>query len=144
MDSGNTSRAGVSTAAMGESVPRRPHLENRLGGGKDGAPMAHVQQLIARNSRRARKRLGLSQAQVAERCGCSDSFVSEVERGRKYPSAEALERIAEALNLRPYQLLLEEEDWELRDRMDTVTSMYRDLKSGLLSVLDDAMRRHLK
>lgn len=106
--------------------------------------MASVQQLIARNVRRARKQLGLSQAAVAARCGFSDSFVSEVERGRKYPSAEALERIARALGLRPYQLLLEDEDWEVRDRMETITSMYRDLKDGLNSVLDEALRRHLK
>ena len=39
--------------------------------------------------RAARKEAGLSQAQLAQRCGCSQRFVSEVERGK--PTAE-LER----------------------------------------------------
>jgi transcriptional regulator with XRE-family HTH domain len=106
--------------------------------------MTHVQQLLARNVKRARKRLGLSQAALADRCDCSASFVSEVERARKYPSAEALERIAGALRLRPYQLLLDEDEWEVRDRLDTVADMYRDLKSRIDSVLDEALRRHMK
>ena len=33
--------------------------------------------------RMARKNAGLSQAQLAERCGCSQRFVSEVERGKE-------------------------------------------------------------
>ncbi len=106
--------------------------------------MTRVQQVIARNVKQARKRAGLSQADVAKRAGFSDSYLSEIERARRNPSAEALERIAETLGLRPYQLLLEEDDWELRDRLETVTSMYRDLKDGLNSMLDEALRRHLK
>lgn len=39
--------------------------------------------------RAARKEEGLSQVQLAQRCGCSQRFVSEVERGK--PTAE-LER----------------------------------------------------
>ena len=106
--------------------------------------MTRVQNAIARNVKQARKRAGLSQAEVADRAGLSGSYVSEIERGRGNPSVEALARIAETLGLRPYQLLLEEDDWELRDRLETITSMYRDLKTGLNSVLDDALRRHMK
>ena len=36
--------------------------------------------------RAARKRAGLSQARLSERCGCSQRFVSELERGK--PTAE--------------------------------------------------------
>jgi len=39
--------------------------------------------------RTARKEAGLSQAQLAQRCSCSQRFVSELERGK--PTAE-LER----------------------------------------------------
>ena len=46
--------------------------------------------------RAARKEAGLSQARLAQRCGCSQRFVSEVERGK--PTAElgrALRLLAE-------------------------------------------------
>ncbi len=106
--------------------------------------MTRLHQVIARNVRQARKRAGLSQADVATRSGFSNSYLSEIERGRTNPSTEVLERIAQTLGLRPYQLLLEEEEWEIRDRLETVTSMYTDLKNGLNSVLDEALRRHTK
>ena len=106
--------------------------------------MTRVQQVIARNVKQARKRIGLSQADVAKGAGLSDSYLSEIERARRNPSAEALQRLAETLGLRPYQLLLEEDDWELRDRLETVTNMYRDLKTGLNAMLDEALRRHMK
>lgn len=104
--------------------------------------MSRVKTLIGRNTRRARKRLGLLQSDIAEGCGVSDGFISEIEHGRKYPSAEVLECIAGTLGLQPYQLLLDEEDWEIRDRLETVTDMYRELKERVNSVLDDALRRH--
>ena len=44
---------------------------------------------FGRAVRTARKEAGLSQAELAKRCGCSQRFVSEVERGK--PTAE-LER----------------------------------------------------
>ena len=44
---------------------------------------------FGRAIRVARKEAGLSQVQLAQRCGCSQRFVSEVERGK--PTAE-LER----------------------------------------------------
>jgi transcriptional regulator with XRE-family HTH domain len=106
--------------------------------------MTRVQQAIARNVKQARKRVGLSQAEVADRAGLSGSYLSEIERARGNPSVDALARIAETLGLRPYQLLLEEDDWELRDRIETVSSMYRDLKTGMSSMLDEALRRYTK
>ncbi|MFP4565720.1 MAG: helix-turn-helix domain-containing protein [Spirochaetaceae bacterium] len=106
--------------------------------------MTRLQQVIARNVKQARKRMGFSQADVARRAGISDSYLSEIERARSNPSADALERIADTLGLRAYQLLLEEDEWELRDRLETVTDMYRDLKEELNSVLDETLRRHTK
>ena len=106
--------------------------------------MTRVQHAIARNVKQGRKRAGLSQAEVADRAGLSGSYVSEIERGRGNPSVEALARIAETLGLRPYQLLLEEDDWEVRDRLETVSSMYRDLKTGMSSMRDEVLHRHTK
>ena len=37
---------------------------------------------FGRAVRAARKEVGLSQVQLAQRCGCSQRFVSEVERGK--------------------------------------------------------------
>ncbi|MFO8065528.1 MAG: helix-turn-helix transcriptional regulator [Spirochaetia bacterium] len=104
--------------------------------------MGRLQRVVGRNIKATRKGLGLTQEALAQRIGLSPSFVGELETGSKYPSAVTLERISEALSLRPYQLFLEEHDWELRDRLETVTEMHRELKKRLNSELDDVLRRH--
>ena len=43
---------------------------------------------FGRAIRVARKEAGLSQAQLAQRCGCSQRFVSEVERGKSTAELE--------------------------------------------------------
>ncbi len=45
-----------------------------------------------------RERHGLTQAQLAERCGIDQGDISRIERGSTSPTARTLQRIAEALD----------------------------------------------
>jgi ribosome-binding protein aMBF1 (putative translation factor) len=45
-----------------------------------------------------RERQGLTQAELAERCGMDQGDISRIERGSTSPTARTLQRIAEALN----------------------------------------------
>jgi DNA-binding XRE family transcriptional regulator len=47
---------------------------------------------------RLRERHGLTQIQLAERCGVNQADISRIERGSTSPTARTLQRIAEALN----------------------------------------------
>lgn len=52
-----------------------------------------------------RKKAGLSQEELAERCGMSYSTISHIESTSPYPmSIVALYRIANVLGISPYQL----------------------------------------
>jgi ribosome-binding protein aMBF1 (putative translation factor) len=44
-----------------------------------------------------RERNGLTQAQLAERCGIDQADISRIERGSTSPTARSLQRIADAL-----------------------------------------------
>jgi transcriptional regulator with XRE-family HTH domain len=57
-----------------------------------------------------RKFLGISQAELAERAGISVGYVGELEIGRKGPTLETVELLAEALRTQPYRLLMTEKD----------------------------------
>ena len=46
-----------------------------------------------------REQLGLSQHQLARQLGITQTFLSEIERGRKNPSLEQFFRICEALDI---------------------------------------------
>lgn len=61
--------------------------------------------LLARNAKRIRRELGLSQEEVAFRAGLKRSYLSDLERGTRNPTVRALGRIADALEVRPSQLL---------------------------------------
>ena len=56
--------------------------------------------------RAKREAKGLSQHKLAQQLGITQTFLSEIERGRKNPSLEQFFRICEALDI---QLLPEEE-----------------------------------
>lgn len=59
-----------------------------------------------------RVELGLSRNDLRDRSGLSYPYVAELEKGTKTPSSRALEAIAEALELRPHELLARAEEME--------------------------------
>jgi transcriptional regulator with XRE-family HTH domain/CheY-like chemotaxis protein len=59
--------------------------------------------------RRAREELGLSRKELARRAGLSYSYLSELENGAKSASSETYLAIAEALGMRPSQLVARSE-----------------------------------
>jgi transcriptional regulator with XRE-family HTH domain len=60
---------------------------------------------LGANLRDARKRLGLTQEEVAERSGVHATEVSRIEAGKRDPRVSTLARLAEAVELHPGQLL---------------------------------------
>lgn len=55
--------------------------------------------------REARERLGLTQEQVAQRSGVHATEVSRIEAGKRDPQVSTVERLAEAVEVKPGQLL---------------------------------------
>jgi transcriptional regulator with XRE-family HTH domain len=62
-------------------------------------------QILGRNVREHRKRLGLSQEQLALDAEMKRSYVSDLERGTRNPSVKAIARLAAALNVDAWMLL---------------------------------------
>lgn len=62
------------------------------------------------NLKRYRKENKLSQMALAEKCGTSASYIGEIEIGKKFPSVEMVQKFAEALDIKPYKLFMEEND----------------------------------
>ena len=60
---------------------------------------------LGANLRSARKKLGLSQEQVAERSGVHATEVSRIEAGKRDPRVTTVERLANAVEVKPGDLL---------------------------------------
>ncbi len=69
-----------------------------------------IRKVFGANARRYRIAAGLSQAAVAVRMGVDRAYVSSVERGGQNATLLSIWEIAQALGVRPVQLLAENED----------------------------------
>ena len=49
---------------------------------------------------------GLTQEKLADLCNISRDYISEIERGKKFPSLKRLFVIAEAMGIEAYKLLM--------------------------------------
>jgi transcriptional regulator with XRE-family HTH domain len=63
-----------------------------------------IRVILARNIKENRRKNGFSQEKLAEKAGISTPFVAMIEVSRKFPTPEVLDRIAEALNIKTWQL----------------------------------------
>lgn len=61
--------------------------------------------MLGEQVRKLRKKLGLSQEQLAEACDISTSFLGHIERGTRKMSLETLIALAEVLRVTPDTLL---------------------------------------
>lgn len=61
--------------------------------------------VFGRNVRRLRVERGLSQEELAHEADMKRSYLSDIERGTRNPTIRALERLAQALNVPPAELV---------------------------------------
>jgi len=87
-----------------------------------------LQQVFMANLRKHRKQLGFTQEKLAEMCNTDPCYIRQIEIGRRFPSVQYIERIAEALNIAPYRLFYDE----------------TNLKNGGLSPMNTEQKQKIK
>ena len=68
--------------------------------------MYNFSKILADNIRKHRKKQDISQMELALRAGVSTAFINAIENKQKWVSATTLAILAEALNIKPYELFL--------------------------------------
>jgi len=71
--------------------------------------MTDCRLILARNMRKYRKIMGLSQMALAEMAGCSTTLIGNIEINRRFPSPKNINRIADALGVKVADLFSEDE-----------------------------------
>lgn len=61
--------------------------------------MTDLRQLLGANIRIYRKSCGLSQSKLAELVDTATNYISAIEAGRRFPSVDIIEKIANALDI---------------------------------------------
>lgn len=68
-----------------------------------------IVQVFGLNLKKYRTNRGFSQEKFAEICGMHRTYISAIECFRRSISLENIQRIADALEIEPYMLLMEED-----------------------------------
>jgi DNA-binding XRE family transcriptional regulator len=76
----------LSAADFSQADPRSPGMSNWL-------------QFVSQRLKDAREQAGLTQSQLAEKCGLPQSHISRLENGLHSPTSKTLEKISEALGI---------------------------------------------
>ncbi|MDR0322728.1 MAG: helix-turn-helix transcriptional regulator [Treponema sp.] len=68
--------------------------------------MMTIREILSRNLKENRQKLGLTQSELAERAGISTNFVAMIELKHKFPTPETLDRLSTALDINTYELFI--------------------------------------
>ena len=98
--------------------------------------MLRQQSVFVQNLRKYRRKSGLTQAQLAEKVNVSTHHIGMIELSRDNPTLELLERIAEALNIKTYELFMDilspNEDLEL---------LRQEIRADMRQLLDETLEK---
>jgi len=95
----------------------------------------NLQDIFARNLKERRRKLSLTQAQLAERIGVSTSFVTEIETSRKAPSFATIEKISAALDVPCWTFFCEDGD-KLPNDVTVIDQFAYKLKQDIGHIID--------
>jgi transcriptional regulator with XRE-family HTH domain len=89
---------------------------------------------MAKNMKKYRKILGISQMALAERIGCSATLIGNIEINKRFPSAENINRIAKAFEVKISDLFAEAEPESMK-----VMASKQELKVKFGKLMDKAI-----
>jgi transcriptional regulator with XRE-family HTH domain len=101
-----------------------------------------IRRLLRSNLRRYRAKKGLSQLALALKVGMTHNFINDIENGKKWVSPDTLAKLAQALEIEPYQLLTPELSASEQEK-NLLATYYDDLSNSVNEVLRSVSSRYL-
>lgn len=99
-----------------------------------------IRHTFIQNMKFYRKQAGLTQEKLAELIGMSTSYIGDMEARERFPSAETIDKIANALNMRPSELFNERGSPETtKESFEKIyaTKLNEELKKRILKDIDE-------
>ncbi|MDR2588744.1 MAG: helix-turn-helix transcriptional regulator [Spirochaetales bacterium] len=109
--------------------------------------MAAIREILAKNIKENRRKLGITQSELAERADISTNFVAMIELKRKFPAPETLDKLAAALNIETPELFFTPASAEaaLRRLHEAILGdVERAISEGVKMALTRGFSGHLK
>jgi transcriptional regulator with XRE-family HTH domain len=97
-------------------------------------PMTHIREVLAGNLKAYRYILGWSQAKLAEKVNTGTHYIGMIEIGKKFPSPEMIEKIADALGIESHQLF---------SKTDTPSKSMKLYRKAMLTDINGLLSRFI-
>ncbi|MDR0302195.1 MAG: helix-turn-helix domain-containing protein [Treponema sp.] len=101
----------------------------------------YIKRILGKNIKLLRARRGLSQANFAEKANISIPFLSNIERGIKYPQPNILSRIVNALGVEVNELFINNN--EIDKSKELLCLLSEDMKKNVDSAMAEVFNRYL-
>jgi transcriptional regulator with XRE-family HTH domain len=103
----------------------------------------NIRDILARNIKENRRKNRLSQERLAEKAGISTPFIGMIEVSRKFPTPDVLDKIANALGIKTWQLFAVQSTPE--DAMQRLhESIVKDIEDVVANAVKKAIEENLK
>jgi len=102
-----------------------------------------IRGILAKNIRTCRENRLWSQAELAEYSDISIPFLSEIERGNKWPFPDTLGKIAKALNVHIHELFWEGKTLSAKER-DFTNLVVKEMLIAQKVAADGVIKKYLK
>ena len=100
--------------------------------------MTQVQECLINNIKKYRKLRHLTQEQLAEKTNSSTNYIGTIETGKKFPSLNMIERIAEALEISSLLLFQSENtDYKSFNKNEIKKIIIENLSNSIDKSIDD-------
>jgi transcriptional regulator with XRE-family HTH domain len=109
--------------------------------------MKHVHAEVGNRIRQYRQRSGLSQEKLALNAGLTVSFLGDIERGKKKPTVESLEKLLVALDVTFLEFFTYETDMKLHKNcsaLEKLNSMLKDRGNDEVEIIYSVVRQILQ
>ena len=102
-----------------------------------------LQDIFISNLKTIRKSQRITQEKLAELCGTDTAYIGQIETKKRFPSIVFIEKIAEALNVKPY-LLFKDKPCESIEQNNRIERLKSEFHSFLDEDIELFLRKHLE
>ncbi len=103
--------------------------------------MTDLRVILGNNVRKFRNVHSWSQQHLAELCNLSSVYITEIERGNKYPSPRTIGTFCAVFDVRPYQLFMDDADLLDLQSESVIEAVSDRLEAKMQTRMDEMLKK---
>ena len=95
-----------------------------------------IREILAANLKENRRKLGLTQEELAEKANVSTHYIAMIETCKKYPKPDMLEHLAKTMEIEPYKLFS-----VVSDPNEPLERLHHKIITDMKQIVNEAIER---